>query len=475
MPAWPILFTPKQRHFGLSIGRTSFRGVEVDSRGVVKGSAEVILPESIFSKGALVNQQAFVASLKQLVAQGKFTTPYVTVCFSEAHAYSREHTLPIIPVSEVHEAVAWKIKDLFPFAEEDIYFDWKLLEKTETQYRIAIVAVQKQVLDEQLDALISVGLKPLSFEPGAAAVSRLLVFKPGQHALVTEVNRRGAYVTLVEGEKTLFTTVINYTSEDTPQSYLKNIAQTTLDVVAYYKNKGVLQSEAPVVILTGELASEQWARSAQSLVPFAIKMLNTPIHNPAFNKAYAVAVSEVKPPNDIHTINLLPPNIQMFYDQERDQIFYSALLTRVTIFLFFLLVGAVGAFALITLERQRLDARVKTLTASVNSQKPDTQNLLLLNAQAKMIVALAPLRQTVKDKLLVMQNLLPATIAITQWEYDDQKLQFMITGDAQDRADLVAFKNKLEESEEFTRVSLPLGSLESPKNVHFALTFVLKK
>ncbi len=127
-----------------------------------------------------------------------------------------------------------------------------------------------------------------------------------------------------------------------------------------------------------------------------------------------------------------------------------------------------------TWHRGQLEARDKLLTSQSKLQKGSTQNLLLLNAQAKNVVTLAPLRVTPKDKIQVLQTIIPEGITITGWEYNDSKLSFALSGIAAKRDDLLLFRNKLEQTEEFTKVTLPLGSLELPLNVHFTITFVTK-
>lgn len=474
MPAFIDLFLPKTKHFGLSIGRTSIRGVEINSKGTVRVAKEVLLPDGVFESGVLINTEVFIQALTKLLEAAKFSTRYVAICFSEAHAYTRQLSLPVIPVDEIGEAVSWHVKDLFPFPPDEIYFDWKLIESGAEEYKIAVVAIQKKVLDSVFTALVRCGLKPLSFEPGAAALSRLLLFSPNQYVLVTEINRKGAYVTLVEGKKVLFTTVVNYTSEDTQETYLKNINQTISEIAFFYKNKGILKDESTSVLLTGELASQDWVNSMKEGVGYQIQILKTQIPNPAFNKAYAVAVSPVEAPIDENTINLLPEEIQKRYDLERNNIFYQNLLMRTCMALFVLVVISLSSFILLAVERQKLDSQVKRLTGITSTQKSDTQKLLLLNAQAKNIVSLSALRTTPKDKLAVINSILPAEVHISQWEYDDGKQAFTIQGEAKDRSELLTLKNKLEASDEFGNITLPLGSLESPKNTRFSITFNTK-
>jgi hypothetical protein len=69
---------------------------------------------------------------------------------------------------------------------------------------------------------------------------------------------------------------------------------------------------------------------------------------------------------------------------------------------------------------------------------------------------------------------LTESVTVTGWEYDDARLQFKIVGTAKTRDDLLALKTSLEQSDAFAKVTLPLGTLETPVDVPFVLTFVIK-
>lgn len=468
-------FVAKPTHFGLTIGRVSLRGLQVDSKKRVQSAAEVILPDGIFRDGELINKDLFTGGLKQLLAAAKFTTPYVAVCFSEAYAYNREYKLPKLPTEDVYEAISYHVKDLFPFPPEDIYFDWRLIDSTDTEHRVVVVAVQKKVLDPLVEALVSVGLKPLSFEPGGAAISRLLVLKPGQFVIIVEINRNGAYVTLLDEKKPLFTTVVNYTTEDTSETYVKATTQTITEMVTYYSQKGVLPANAPLsLIVTGDAVSQPIIDTIKSTVAYPVSLLATPLNNPAYNKVYSTATSPVLPPHDATTINLLPIPVQVQYDSERVTQFYKTLFIRSCIALGIILATSFISFLAISLKQQQIEARTRAIEDQANSQTGNTQSLLLLNSQANDIVALSPLKTTPRSKLIVLRNILPTSITVSQWDYDDTQLLYTLHGIAERREELLAFKEKLEETGEFDKVTLPLGSLETPVNVRFTMTFISK-
>lgn len=471
----PDLLVSRKHHFGLSISRTSLRAVEVNKQGIVTSMAEVLLPDGIFEEGVLIKKEDFVNALKTLLSKTKFSTVYTAVCFSEVYAYSREYNVPRLSEKDIGEAISWNIKDLVPYPVEDIYFDWKVLETTETEIKTSVVVVNKNVLDPLLEALVTAGLKPLSFEPGTSAIAKLLVLEPEQSVLITEINHKGAYVTLVNMGKALFTTVISYTKEDTGDTFLKSIVASLTEIANFYKNKGVIKNAPLSVVLTGELATDEWAKALSQVSSYPVKILKTSQVSPAFNKAYAVAVSTITSPNDQQSINLLPAHTQAIYDHERSTAFYTSLFIRSLIFMICILLVAIGAFAAVTLERQRLVARSTRLASSTTSQNSQVQRLLLLNGHAQAIAQLAPLRQTPRDTLMVLRGILSEDIIVTQLEYDDAKLVYTLQGTAKDRVALLNFREKLEQTGEFAKITLPLDSLESPQNIKFMITFITKK
>lgn len=475
MVSLPDLLLPQIKYFGLSIDRASLRAVELNDRGRVQAIAEVEIPEEIFTDGALARSDIFIETLKNLFVGGKFSTPYVSVCFPEAYAYTREYTLPIIPAEEVNEAMTWHVKGLFPFPEEEIYFDWKLLKTTEKEYRLAVVAVQKSVLDPIVAAIVEAGLKPLRFEPDASAIARLLTARIDQHSIVADINKYGAYATLVEGEKSIFTTIVPFVSGDTDETYRNNVSQALNEITAYYIKKEVLKPQESIdIVFTGELASQEWVSKLVPNTTHQIRLLTTNVQLPAYNKAYAAASAKIAPPKDSETINLLPPAVQMRYDTDRTVSFRKAFAMRALIAALVLCLTSVATNTAVLIRKQQLESEIKILTEVNKTEGSVGSQLLSLNAQAKNIVTLDPLRKTPGDKILAIANLISDSIVLSQWEYDDSKLQFTLSGTAQTRDGLLEFKEKLEQQGEFAKVALPLGSLETPINVRFTLSFVLK-
>jgi len=471
MISLPDLILPKREFFGLSIDTTAIRGIQINKKGMMTGIAEVVFPEEIFSHSILIKADMFHEALKKLQELGKFTTPYVVASFPESFAYTRELHLPLVSLEELSEAVRWHSRELFPFPEEDIYIDWKILRTTEKEHILAVVAALKKTIDPIVNALLSLGLKPLNLRPDASTITRLLRLAQDRHAIVTEINRTVAYVTLVEGEKSVFTTVIPFTKDDTLASYVRNIKKTIEEIQSYYKQKGIISEEAPDIVLTGEVALDQLATD----MPAPVKLLTTPPKNPAFNKAYAVAIAQMTPVSHHDVINLLPQSMQDMHMRERRIQYYNALFLRAVSIMGAYCVFVLFVLGIILFQKYELDAQVKQLTIIRENSQQSSQNLLKVNATAKQIIALAPLRKTPHEKIKHVFSFIPEGITLAQLEYDDSKLLFSLSGIARTRDDLLDLKSNLEQSNEFTKVSLPLSLLEAPKDINFSISFTRKQ
>lgn len=468
----PGFIVPNIHFFGLSIDRTTIHAVELSPQGAVRTYAEVAIDENTFADATLVKKESFIQALKALVSQGRFSTTYVSVCFPEAYAYTRDHSVPDMEKEDIDEAVAWKVKDLFPLPEDDIYYDWKRLDEKDGQVHIGVVGIQKKTLDSLVDAIIASGLKPLRFEPDASAVARLIGLKPQQYGLVTEVNKRSASVTLVEGEKSLFTTVVTYGKTDTPVAFLENITASLEDIAKYYTNKGMLRKDNTKVIVTGEIGSREWADYMAKRVAYPIEILSTPVGNSAYNKAYASAAETMSPPQDDSSINLMPRDVQEIYDESWRISYVQSLAVRSLVGL--LVICCIPFVVLISVltQKEKLVKESAVLQSIIKSQDASIGQVTILNGKLESILALAPLKKTPASHLAQLAALTPSGIHISQLEYDDSKQLYTISGTSSDRTTLLAFRNVLESSKKFTKIVLPLSSLESEANSDFSMSFV---
>src|SRR3990172_6295883 len=129
---------PSINHLGVSLEPTAVRGVAVDATSHIVASGEVVFATPVL-EDQVSDAAALTAGLKQLKEKLNQDTEYVAMCLPEKYAFSREHTLPLMPLNEVGEAISWQLDGIFPFGRDEVYIDWKLLSQTKENLVVLIV------------------------------------------------------------------------------------------------------------------------------------------------------------------------------------------------------------------------------------------------------------------------------------------------------------------------------------------------
>ncbi len=466
----PIFSFQNRKFFGLSVGKTALRAIEVDRFKRVSAYAEIPIPETAL-EGNIISGEGFEDALKKLISTGKFTTRYVAVCLPENFAFSREYTLPMTTEHEVHEAINWQLKDLFPFAPGEIYFDWKILKKTDTETTILIVAAQKKIIDDITDTLKSVNLRPVSFSPSASVLGPLLPKKDSVFLLV-EANKRGSMATLVEHQVSFLTTTATYTAESEEIAIQKTI-QSLQQLITYYTQRRELTADTAEILVTGEIANGALLSALKHEFKYPVAVLQLTGVPPAYHKSYAVAAGNFHRPEDTSSINLLPDTYQELYDYEE---LYGKLTRHIQIggaLLFFALIITCSVFVVMRMRLKTFNENVVTLSSSLEKAGFNRGEVQEINLQAQTIVDLFPRKKTPEAAINTVYQLLPEGMRISTVTYIATENQVEIAGVSTTRDLILDFRDALSQTGEFAKIEVPLSSLEHVQDVDFSIVVTL--
>lgn len=93
-------------------------------------------------------------------------------------------TTPFMPKDELKQAILLEAKNHFPFDLENVLFDFEVAGEIEEdgvkKYRVNLVTVDKQVINETLSLLNKVGIRPAAFVPVSYALYKMLESLPAQ-------------------------------------------------------------------------------------------------------------------------------------------------------------------------------------------------------------------------------------------------------------------------------------------------------
>jgi len=176
-----------QKHppsFGLHIEPTVVRAAlfrEKQSGGpVLHFARETPLPEGAIENGAIREPERVTETIKQLLAHtNRHHLPrYVVAGLPDEHGYVLTVTLAKKDTAELEESLRWEVTQHVPFAVDELYMDWALIESNGDQETYQVAAAPKEIVNGYTSVIEKAGLIPIGLEISALAALRALAFPP---------------------------------------------------------------------------------------------------------------------------------------------------------------------------------------------------------------------------------------------------------------------------------------------------------
>lgn len=473
MPLSPAnLFTSYST--GFSVTRSAIRAVSIDDQRQVHHSGEIGLDPQAFS-GGKVYPELIKPSLESLLSQTKFASKYIAVTIPEYYSFTRTHTLPPMPIEDVSEALSWQLEQILPLPRESVYFDWKLIERSDQGLTVLVIATARETLEKLIEAFESVDLKPISFEPSASALTRVVSLPKSTHNILIEVNPYGSSATLVRNNISQLT-VTNQFVSNTPEevrSALQKSAESVQSLIQYCASRNPDLPDEVQLHLTGESASNEVAGWLQTLLNRPVELLNlsgVPIH---YHQAFAAATVDMLSNDRSSEVNLLPDSLRTFYANSRvyqqvvNNFKWVGLSTLISL-------GLAGASFGLAMTRTRSSVMELNQIESSNARYSyDQQEIVAINQNSQAVVRLFPSKNNPVEMLNTFFSLLNPNIRLTSYTYERETRTLAFTGNAVDRASLLEFIDALKREPKFAQANLPVNALEKPTDINFSLQIVV--
>ncbi len=156
----------KTRPFGLDIGPTTTKTVWLsDDKG--KYAISSIMQSPTPQKGMMsespFDQEAMAQAIKQMLVQGKITTPYVNIALPDSQVYTRVLDMPVLTDQELASAIYWEAEQYIPLPLKSVTLDWSILEKPKKpseggKMQVLLVGTPTMLLDKYQKILGMAGL-----------------------------------------------------------------------------------------------------------------------------------------------------------------------------------------------------------------------------------------------------------------------------------------------------------------------------
>lgn len=164
--------------FGLDIGTAAIRVVQLRGSGpnkaLVKYGYVPIDPKLSISE-AKADQQKLVQVVRELVEQSKITVKNVAVGLPSNRVFTTVVDMDRLSPAELGKTLLFQADSLIPTPVAESKLDWALLgdsPKEQGKVELLLSSVTNEFIENRLDALESIGLNVIAFEPDTLALAR---------------------------------------------------------------------------------------------------------------------------------------------------------------------------------------------------------------------------------------------------------------------------------------------------------------
>lgn len=167
--------------FGLDIGTTAIRLVELRGGGAVKNLvkyAYVPVDSKIVLSDAKSDQQKLAQIIKDLLGQAHMSTKNVAVGIPSQRVFTAVVDFDRLPQAELAKAIQYQADSLIPTPLDKSKIDWAVIgdsPKDKTKVEVLLSSVENDFVEQRLDLLESIGLDVIAFEPDNLALTRALI------------------------------------------------------------------------------------------------------------------------------------------------------------------------------------------------------------------------------------------------------------------------------------------------------------
>lgn len=247
----PLFSSPKESYLGVDIGTASIKVVELESfnakpRLITYGYSEIAT--DIIRSKTQENHQKIIESLKKIVSSCKAGTALCNAALPTFSVFNSIISLPSMPEKDLASAVKWEAKKYVPLPLEEMILDWQIIregninrenalkfnpKKTgdgkesfmgslfkpkdkknqqdekdskkiensqkSNNIRVLVTAAPKNLVSRYLSIFKAAGLKLLSLETEAFALSRSLIGQDNSILMVVDFGSITTDICVIEG------------------------------------------------------------------------------------------------------------------------------------------------------------------------------------------------------------------------------------------------------------------------------------
>jgi type IV pilus assembly protein PilM len=167
--------------FGLDIGTTAVRLVELSGSGPVKTLSKYAytpVDSKVSLSDSKADQQKLAQIIRDLVAQARVSTKNVAVGIPSGRVFTTVVDFERLSPSDLGKSIHLQADSFIPTPLAESKLDWALIGDSpvdKTKVEVLVSSVPNDFVENRLDMLESIGLNVIAFEPDNLALTRAML------------------------------------------------------------------------------------------------------------------------------------------------------------------------------------------------------------------------------------------------------------------------------------------------------------
>ena len=210
-----LLMQKSNNVIGLDIGTSSIKLIEIEeSKGGyrLKNFGISTLPKDAIVNGSIVNHDAVVGSIQQILSNLKIKTRDVVASISGHPVIIKKITMPLATDEELEESIKFEAEQYIPFDLEEVNVDFQVLtveEEKADQMNVMLVAAKKVMINDYTKVLSDAGLTPVILDIDVFALENAFEINypldEDQNAALIDVGASTININVIKGGLSAFT------------------------------------------------------------------------------------------------------------------------------------------------------------------------------------------------------------------------------------------------------------------------------
>jgi len=151
------------------------------------------------------------AHFREIISPRELANCPVNLAVSGDLAFFREVVLPAAAAENLAQVVGYELDRFLPLTAAQVFYDYQILNQSETGIHLLLMALPREPVEECLELLTRLDLRPVALEPGPVAVANafaLLGGKPPSSWLLLQEEARGLELTCIRGRTLVFSRLL---------------------------------------------------------------------------------------------------------------------------------------------------------------------------------------------------------------------------------------------------------------------------